>query len=157
SMYKQPSPPPVTPVDGPASTDPPASSDHPTSPDHPASTDRLEYTDGPALVGAEKTIYFFVNVGGGIYFNRAVLGQSFEGWSALPNNAQATSGVSVGAVNNYLYLVMRGASAQVYLNQGSGTTFNPWTSMNFETDSTPAVTGAGNNVYFFARTAGGRV
>ena len=116
----------------------------------------------PCLVGVKNYIYIFAkNLDGDIYFNRAALGSSFEGWKIVDGNKKAAAGSSpsVGVIGDYMYLVVRGTDDNLYLNQGTaGSSFLPsWQSMNLITNSSPAVTGVGNYVYFFVVGTDGKI
>lgn len=105
----------------------------------------------PAVAGTEKGVFFFAkDAWGRVHFNRAALGQSFEGWHDVADNALAVFPPAAATVGAYVYTVMAGTGGEVYLAQGGGNAFTPWSPMGFQTDDAPAVAGTTRHVYFFA-------
>jgi hypothetical protein len=81
----------------------------------------FETSVAPTLVGAGGFIYFFgVKTNGEVWFNRALLGQSFEGWKIVEGNLKTRYAISAGTAGSasYIFLEMKADDNNFYLNQG---------------------------------------
>jgi hypothetical protein len=87
----------------------------------------------PAAVGAGDNIFFFAkHPDGRIFFNRAKLGQAFQGWAEVSGGGQTDAAPTAGAVGTYIFVGIKGLDDNLYLNQGSGlgtTPFLEWQPM----------------------------
>jgi hypothetical protein len=97
-------------------------------------------------------MYMFATARDGrIFYDRAPLGQGGQGWREVEGRGQASSAPSAGAVNDHVYVGVRGMDGQVLLNQADRAgAFSQWNSLGFTTDVAPAVTGVGQSVLVFA-------
>ena len=78
----------------------------------------FETNVAPALVSVDQYIYFFgTRVDGRIFYNRARLGQAFEGWKEVDGNGLTNSVVAVGSVGNHIFITIKGLDDKYYLNQ----------------------------------------
>jgi hypothetical protein len=113
----------------------------------------------PAVAGVGNNIYFFAKIADGrLMYNRAILGQAGCCWSEIDGSGRTDAAPAAGAVGSHVFVAAKGVDGRGYLNQADlGSHFGAWFPLNISTDAPLAVTGVGDNAYFFVKTANGRV
>lgn len=119
----------------------------------------------PAVIGVGDAVYFFAkHLDGRIFINWAPPGQGGVGWREVEGNGLTDTAPVAGSLGSQLFVAVKGLDGHIYVNQAD-VSQNPeprfnnfWNSTkDFITDVSPAVTGVGNKLYFFAKRLDGRV
>jgi hypothetical protein len=113
----------------------------------------------PAVASVEKGVYFFAkSLDGKIMYNYAPAGGAGTGWKEVDGGGQTNVATAAGSVGNHIYLAIRGLDGSIQVNQADADQpFGAWVPGNFKSDTSPAVTGVGTGVYFFAKSTDGKI
>jgi hypothetical protein len=113
----------------------------------------------PAVTAVGNSILVFATgLDQHIYLSQAELGHGFSGWFEVQGDGRTDAAPTAGAIGKHVYVAIKGLDRDIHLNQADfGKVFGQWFPMKFITVASPAITGVGNSVYFFAQRPDQRI